>query len=226
MGDIRFRNSFGIDLTAPQDVVLNSMLNLNYATFRLPRAGGKDFLLSFYAMLYAASVDGSRVLITAPTFRQAKINFKEVVKLSLKDSFQELLLGKPTFAFDTCYLKFKNGSIIEAMTLNDMGIKYDRSGDVVLINEASSADSDKLARLVTCVENGDIKKVFFMSTGYYDYNYMSEVEAHDCFSTLAFGYKTFPEGFYDQLNIEDAKKVFTEEEFDMEYNAKIVSSIQ
>lgn len=225
MGDIRFRNSFGIDLVAPQDVVFNSMSNLNYATFRLPRGGGKDLLLAFYAISYAASNPMSRVLIIVPTFRQAKINFREVERLSLVDNFQELLLGKPTFAFDTCYLKFKNESRIEAMALNDRSIKYAMGSEIVLVNEASSADSNQLSKLVTCAENSDIKKIFFMSTGYYDYNYMNKIEAHDHFSTLAFGYKAFPEGFYDQLNIDEAKKTVSANEFDIEYNAKVLSSV-
>lgn len=226
MGDIRFRNSFGIDLTVPQDVVFNSMLNLNYATFRLPRGGGKDFLLASYAISYAASNPMSRVLITAPTFRQAKINFGEVSKLSLVDNVQKLLLKKPTFGFDTCYLKFKNKSRIEAMALNGRSIKYAMGSEIVLVNEASSVDGNQLAKLVTCVENDDsVKKVFFMSAGYYDYNYMSKVEAHDCFSTLAFGYKTFPEEFYDQANIDEAKKILSANKFDMEYNAKVCSSV-
>ena len=60
-----------------------------------------------------------------------------------------------------------------------------------------------------------------MSVGYYDYNYMNKIEAHDCFSTFAFGYKTFPEEFYDQSNIDEAKKELSADVFDMEYNAKV-----
>jgi hypothetical protein len=223
MGDIRFRNSFGIDLAAPQDVVFNSMLNLNYAIFRLPRGGGKDLLLAFYAMLYAASNPMSRVLITAPSFRQAKINFGEVSKLSLVDNVQELLLKKPFIASDMCYLQFKNGSVVEASSMN---IKHTLKVDVVLVNESSSMPKDQLENLMSRAENDDsVKKIFFMSTGYYDYNYMSKIEAHDCFSTLAFGYKTFPEEFYDQVNIDEAKKILSANVFDMEYNAKVLSLV-
>ena len=139
----RFRTIFDIDLTltAPQDIVLNGMQNLNYATFRLPRGGGKDFLLASYALFCAASYPKCRILITAPTFRQVKINFREVQRLSLVDNFKELLLKKPFIASDVCYLKFKNGSSIDAMSLNDVAVKYAMDSAVVRVNEASSVGS-------------------------------------------------------------------------------------
>ncbi len=219
----RFENIFGINLVAPQHVIFNSMLNLNYATFRVPRGGGKDLLLAMYAMLYAESEPESRILITTPTFRQTKMTFNQVsVITSNSEYFQGLLLGRPTICYDTCYLKFKNGSRLDAVVLNDVGIKHALHSDVVLVNEASTMPGEQLSKLMVGVENDDLKKVFLMSAGYYDYNHMNKIEAHEYFSTHAFGYKSFPSGFYDQVNIDEAKKALSAAEFDMEYNAKVV----
>ncbi len=213
----KFENIFGIDLAAPQNVIFSSMLNLNYALFRVPRGGGKDLLLAMYAMLYAASEAGSRVLITTPTVRQSKITFSllsAVISAASNKYFQDAVF-EPHISSNTCFLQFKNGSRIDA------GTKCDTDIDVVLVNEASSMPGEQLSKLIIGVENGDLKKVFLMSTGYYDYNYMNKIEAHECFSTYAFGYKSFPSGFYDPENINEAKKIMSAAEFDMEYNAKV-----
>ena len=209
----KFENIFGINLATPQNVIFNSMLNLNYATFRVSRGAGKDLLLAMYAMLYAASEPESRVLITTPTIRQAKMTFNSlnVVRKYFQDATFE-----PHISSDVCFLQFKNESRIDART------EYDTDSDVVLVNEADSMPEQQLLKLMVGVENGDLKKAFLMSTGYYDYNHMNKIEAHECFSPHAFGYKSFPSGFYDQANIDEAKKLLSVDEFDMEYNAKVV----
>ena len=212
----KFENIFGINLAAPQNVIFNSMLNLNYATFRVPRGGGKDLLLAMYAMLYAGSEPESRVSIITPTSRQAKMTFNslDVIIRSAGSKYFQGALFEPHFHSNM--LQFKNGSRI------DVGTKYDTNSDVVLVNEADTMPGEQLLKLMVGVEIDDLKKVFLMSIGYYDYNYMNKIDAHECFSTHAFGYKAFPLGFYDQANIDEAKKLLSVYEFDMEYNAKVV----
>jgi hypothetical protein len=217
----KFRHIFGTDLVTPQNIIFNSMINLDYAAFRLPRGSGKDFLLDAYAMLYTSSIPKSTVLITAPTYTQAKISFRGLERFSLNTYFGDLLLKRPIIASNMCYLKFKNGSQIDARALDNLGVKYAINSDVVLVTEAASIPKEQLSKLVSNVENNVFKKVFLMSTGYYDYNYMNEIEAHEYFSTLAFGYKAFPTEFFDQANIDDVKKTISADVFDMEYNSKI-----
>ena len=212
----KFENIFGINLAAPQNVIFNSMLNLNYATFRVPRGGGKDLLLAMYAMLYAGSEPESRVSIITPTPRQTKMTFSSldiVIGSAGSKYFQGALFE---LNFHSNMLQFKNGSRIDA------GTEYNTDSDVVLVNEADSMPGEQLSKLVAGVENNDLKKVFLMSVGYYDVNYMNKIEAHESFSTHAFGYKSFPSGFYDQANIDEAKKLLSAAEFDINYNAKIV----
>lgn len=201
---------FGTELATPQNIIFNSMMNLNYAAFRLPRGGGKDFLLAVYAMQHAASTAESHISIVAPVYRQVKILFEEIERFSLKSThFKDLRLEK-----SVCRLRLKNGSIIEAMPFHI----YD--GDIILVTEASNMPKHRLLELIKGVESNTLKKVFLMSVGYYDYNYMSEIEAHEHFSTLAFGYKSFPIGFYDQASIDNAKKTLSADVFNMEYNSK------
>ena len=212
-------------MATPQDIIFNTMMNLDYAAFRLPRGGGKDFLLSTYAMLYAASISESHILIEAPVYRQVKILFEVINQISLKNVyyFNDSYLGKPaalkSYSRNDCYLRFKNGSTIKAMPNIPI---YD--DNVVLVNEADGMLKQRLLELVKGVENNTLKKVFLMSGGYYDYNSMNEIEAHKYFSTLAFGYESFPTGFYDQANIDHAKETLSTDVFNMEYNSKIVKN--
>jgi len=216
-----FRNIFGTDLVIPQNIVFNAMTSLDYVAFRLPRGGGKDFLLSTYAMLYAASVAESHVSIVTPIYRQVRTLFVGIDHFSLKSTyFKDLYLEKPVISCDACRLRFKNGSILKSEAFDD---SYNNGG-IILVNEASSMPKQQLLKLIKGVENGTLKKVFLMSTGYYDYNPMNEIEAHEYFSTLAFGYKAFPTGFYDQAAMDEAKKTLSANVFDMEYNSKICKS--
>lgn len=214
----KFENVFGISLAAPQSVIFNSMLNLNYAVFRISRGGGKDLLLAMYAMLYAVWEPESRILITTPTHKQAKMTFNmlDVITSRAGNKYFQGVVFEPHISSDACFLQFKNGSRIDA------GTEYDGSSDIVLVNESSSMPEPRLSKLLVDVENGNLKKVFLMSTGYYDYNCMNKIEAHECFSTHAFGYKAFPSGFYDQKNINEAKKILSVDVFNMDYNAKVV----
>ena len=213
----KFRNIFGTDLVTPQNIIFNAMISLDYAAFRLPRGGGKDFLLSAYALLYATSIPGGHVLIDAPVYRQVKILFEAINHFSLKNAyFKDIYLGNPAASRNDCYLRLRNGSTIKAVPNIP---SYD--GDIILVTEASSMPKQRLSELIKSAENNTLKKVFLMSGGYYDYNCMNEIGAHECFSTLAFGYRAFPTGFYDQASIYEAKKTLSADVFNMEYNSKI-----
>jgi len=215
-----FRDIFGTDLAPPQNIVFNAMMNLNYVTFRLSRGGGKDFLLSAYALLYATSIAGGHVLIDAPAYRQVKILFEAINYFSLKNTyFKDIYLGNPATSRNDCYLRLKNGSTIKAVPNIP---SYD--GDIILVTEADGMPKQRLSELIKGAENNTLKKVFLMSGGYYDYNCMNEIETHECFSTLTFGYRAFPTGFYDQASIDNAKKTLSTDVFDMEYNSKICKS--
>lgn len=214
-----FRNIFGTDLVTPQDIIFNTMMNLDYVAFRLPRGSGKDFLLSAYALLYASSIIGGRILIDAPSYRQVKMVFEAINCFSLGKNayFKDLYLGDPAASRNDCYLRLRNGSTIKAVPNIP---SY--NGDIVLITEASSMPKQQLLKLIKGVENNTLKKVFLMSTGYYNFNYLHRIETHEYFSTLAFGYKAFTTGFYDQANIDHAKETLSTDMFDMEYNSKIL----
>jgi len=215
-----FKDIFDTDLVTPQNIVFNGMINLDYAAFRLPRGGGKDFLLSTYALLRAASVAKSNILIEAPVYRQVKILFESINYLSFKSTyFEDLYSVNTADSRNDCYLKFKNGSTIRAVPNIPI---YD--GDIVLVTEASSMPKQRLSELIKGIKNNTLRKVLFMSTGYYDYNSMNEIETYECFSSLAFGYKAFTTGFYDQANIDHAKETLSTDVFDMEYNSKICKS--
>jgi len=216
----KFGDIFGGDLAAPQNIVFNSMISLDRATFRLPRGGGKSFLLSTYAMLCAATTAESHISIIAPAYIQSKALFVEIDRFCFKSAyFKYLYSEKPVVGCDACYLRFKNGSTIKATPFRDI---YSDNSNIILIDEANSVPDLELSELMTHIKNRTPKKVFLISTGYYNYKYINKVEADEHFSTLAFGYKAFPTGFFDQANIDEIKKTLTADVFDMDYNSKVL----
>jgi hypothetical protein len=117
----------GVDLAVPQQEILNSMWNKNFVLISAGRGCGKSFMSAVFAALWAMLYPGQKVGLLAPSFRQGKTMFAEVEKLwNLSPLFREATVGKPTYASDRCYLKFKQGgnkpqSVIESVPLGDGG---------------------------------------------------------------------------------------------------------
>lgn len=117
----------GIDLAVPQQEILNSMWNKNFVLVSAGRGCGKSFMSAVFASLWAMLFPGQKVGLLAPSFRQGKTMFAEVEKLwNMSPLFREATVGKPTYASDKCYLKFKQGgnspqSVIESVPLGDGG---------------------------------------------------------------------------------------------------------
>jgi len=185
-----------------QKIVMRVMGSLNYANFRLPRCGGKSFLLSRYALDYADKFNNSRIVITAPSLRQIKRVFSYELKI------------------DTSVpKKVLDDSVIEGVEVSNV-VNY--SGDVLLIDEGNHISGDFLKQLLLSIEGQSFKKIFIMSTGFYDFNPMMLVEKNENFSSLAFGFKSYPKRIYNEQNILEARKILSAAEFDMEYNSKII----
>jgi hypothetical protein len=115
----------GVDLAVPQQAILNSMWNKTFVLVSAGRGCGKSFLSAVFASLWAMLYPGQKVGLLAPSFRQGKTMFAEVEKLwSKAPLLKEATVGRPTYAADRCYLKFKQAgtsppSIIESVPLGD-----------------------------------------------------------------------------------------------------------
>ena len=192
-------------LVTPQNIVMDMMLNLNYASFKLPRGGGKDFLFSNYALMTATSMPDTRVLITTPSYAQAKSNF-----ITIYDQLVDMKVFKfsSSIGYYASFLTLPNGSKIKAEAnqdhmVSESGIRQ----DIILVNEANSIDGDWLYKLLKCVEAGLYKKVFLIYSGdsikhMVSSNFINVIEANENFSSASFGYKAFPEGFFGESVIE------------------------
>jgi hypothetical protein len=118
-----------VDLAPIQRIVLRDMWFKSFSITVAGRGAGKTFMLGVNAVLHALLYPGYRVGLIAPSFRQSKMIFSEVVKIYQRSSIvREACEKKPVRGSDTCYLQFKgtdysNGSFIEALPVGVDGAK-------------------------------------------------------------------------------------------------------
>lgn len=114
-----------VKLSAVQKVVLRSMWFRDYVMAIMCRGSGKTFLNALFAALKALLYPGHRVGLLAPTFRQSKFMFSELINIYQKAPIlQAACERKPIVGSDICYLRFKttgfkNPSVIQAVPLGD-----------------------------------------------------------------------------------------------------------
>ena len=114
-----------VDLPAPQRLILRDMWFKPYVMVTAGRGCGKSYLLSVITSLYGLLYPGKKILITAPSFRQAKFVFDEVEQRYIQSPIlREATSKKPTTGSDRCYLQFRGsdnspGAIILAVPLGD-----------------------------------------------------------------------------------------------------------
>jgi hypothetical protein len=114
-----------VDLSFPQQAILEDMWFKNYVMVVAGRGTGKSFIDAVFACLWGLLWPGEKVGLLAPSFRQSKVIFAEVDKIwNMAPLFQEATNGRPVRASDRCYLNFKSSgskppSVIEAVPLGD-----------------------------------------------------------------------------------------------------------
>jgi hypothetical protein len=222
----------GIDLTAVQSLIFSEIWSYDRALEIVSRGGGKTFLLGLVATLKCMLYPGYKVCITAPVFRQAKFVFNEIERLYTLPHVNESCNKGPLrtdskgpFRTDSsCHLDFKpvsylDMSHIEVLHLSRASAEAGRF-DLILVDEASYIPVENLKLLD---EKAD--KLILMSAGFYGNNLMWDLVNHG-YKTRMTPYYLFPDGFFDKNNISEAKRIMSNAEFRMEYEAAIVQEME
>jgi len=203
-----------IMMTNVQNIILDAMCDLNNLIIRMPRGGGKDYTLMTYAIEEASfGRRSNRIAIVSPTFRQTKLSFKNKLVESITTG------AKTTIGTNMCTVEFDNGSLIIGSSINELAVD---PFNVLIINEANSIDGYFIDLILDYMRVNVLTKIFTFSTGYRDDSPLCKLEQNENFSTLSFGYKAYPEYYYDKDNINESKKYMDKDRFDMEFNCKVI----
>ncbi|MCK5016001.1 MAG: terminase family protein [Candidatus Peribacteraceae bacterium] len=138
----------GIDLDAPQKVILEEMWFKSYTIVTAGRGCGKSYLLSVISALYALLYPGKKVLIMSPSFRQSKHCFDELKRRYIESPIlREACVKKPIIGSDRCYLDFygvegKAGSNVSAFPLGDGSRIRGLRGHFILVDEFAQVPED------------------------------------------------------------------------------------
>ena len=127
-----------------QMVILDILWNKKFPFLIMTRGGSKSFLLALYACLRAILVPGSKIVIAAAGYRQAKLVFKYIEELyHASPIFQEAVGQKqyPKYASDAARLQIGQSLITALPTGNGDKIRGFRA-NVLLIDETASISED------------------------------------------------------------------------------------
>lgn len=112
----------GISLPWWQRYWLNGVNRASISYLLASRGAGKTLFQSMFALLRAVLFPKERVGIVSNSYRQAQMVFTEVVKLiEMSPHIKQCIVSGPTFGVNKCYVKFANGSSIDALPLGDGG---------------------------------------------------------------------------------------------------------
>jgi hypothetical protein len=127
-----------------QMVILDTLWHKKFPLMIMTRGGSKSFLLALYACLRALLIPGSKIVIAAAGYRQAKLVFKYIEELyNASPIFQEAVGGKerPKYASDAARLQVGSSVITALPTGNGDRIRGFRA-TTLLIDETASISED------------------------------------------------------------------------------------
>lgn len=127
-----------------QMVILDELWNKKFPLMVMTRGGSKSSMMALYACLRALLVPGSKIVIAAAGYRQAKLVFKYIEELyHASPIFQEAVGPKeyPKYASDAARLQVGSSLITALPTGNGDKIRGFRAS-VLLIDETSSISED------------------------------------------------------------------------------------
>lgn len=128
-----------------QRSVLRSMFTCSFLMCVAGRGLGKSFMLAIYAILKALLFPRHRVGIISASFRQSKFVFSEIKRIYQYSPLLQAACSKPpVIGSDSCYLEFKDGSIIMALPLGDGETIRGARFHSLLCDEAVKVDQEIL----------------------------------------------------------------------------------
>lgn len=159
---------FNVELLPYQNVILNTLWNTSFPMFLASRGASKSFLGAIYLLLRALFLQGRRIIVVGPSFRQSKnvMNYIEgmwnnspiLQDLVASDDFQ----SGPRHDSDRWTMRIGK-SIITALPIGDgEKIRGERANDVWIDEFQSFANTEILERVVggfAIVSSSPVEKV-------------------------------------------------------------------
>lgn len=110
-----------VDLAYYQEDILERLWYNKYPLLLCSRRTGKTFTTGVYLSLRALLYENIQIGITAPVFRQAQTVFEDIENKLYKNSdlFMSEVIDRPKHGNASWRIQFKNGSLIEALPLNE-----------------------------------------------------------------------------------------------------------
>lgn len=208
------KNNFNITLHPAQLDVFKQMFLYDYVMFQHGRATGATFLLTVLSAMLKSIDKEVKIGITAPIIRQSKI-----MKNAYRQSFEKFNLKEPEL------IEINKINLINNNRYNSIDI------DVLLVDEATSLTEVSIDILINHIKNKNISKIAMICGGHRKYfkivkliRYLhsSEEQCVDSIGKVIIkSHEDMPE-FFDEHNLKQARKIYKQEEFDLEYNARVI----
>jgi len=197
-----------IKFTSSQQEVLKDIHSCDRAIEFMCRGGGKTFLIGVKLSEWCNSFRGFRIGVCTPTVLQTNMVFSETKRLNPHAVVNKTKKG-------LIFKHYKVNSTVEYFKEKDCGLYH-----AVLVDEAQSVPKETIDLI-----DKYAKVAIFMSVGVYDSNHMAIMAkrySNESKMVRHTSYTAFPNDFYDSEYIEEAKRIMSNSEFRMEYEAMIV----
>lgn len=148
---------FGVDLALFQMVVLQEMYRHTFPMLIGSRGMSKSFLLAFYALWKCFINQGSQIVITASSFRQAKFVFTYAAKMFEKAKILQDLLNYrkgsnekngPKWDTDRCEMFIGESTIVAIPLGHDGGKIRGQRASTLIIDERATVPTDVVQRVL------------------------------------------------------------------------------
>lgn len=148
---------FGVDLALFQMVVLQEMYQHTFPMLIGSRGMSKSFLLAFYALWKCFINQGSQIVITASSFRQAKFVFTYAAKIFEKAKILQDLLNYrkgsnekngPKWDTDRCEMFIGESTIVAIPLGHDGGKIRGQRASTLIIDERATVPTDVVQRVL------------------------------------------------------------------------------
>jgi hypothetical protein len=121
---------------------LRAVLNHKFPMLLFSRGGGKTFMLALIAVYYAVMFPDSRIILISGTFRQAKLIFREIIRIYRNAALLRSIADKePVIGNDNCNFYVHGSSIIGLPLGAGDKIRGER-GHIILVDEFDSISKE------------------------------------------------------------------------------------
>ena len=197
---------------------LKSCLDSHRVIGVFSRQTGKTTMISLFAIYMALQEDNYKVLIIAPTDRQAGELFGRLSNSARSSGLTAQFIKSSTMR----EIVFINESYIRAMTTGDFGDTIrGQTADMIILEESSYIKSDIVGKVIIpmIASRGSDGRIIQIGTPFFK-NHFYESFMSDKYSSHNYDYTNCP--LITEEFIQEQKKNLTKMEFAMEYEAKFI----